>query len=91
MNIRKLNEQIEKVLNETSADLQTKVLALRKEQADRAKYKYNKTLNRMAKKDIGKPSEINITFKGYYCTTEEDNYEEGILKIIKKISIIYLT
>lgn len=77
MNIKKLNEAIEKVLNEYSDETKEKVLAIRKEQAAKANAKLQKSINLMAKQNIGSPSSIQVTFTDGCCETIKDNYKKG--------------
>lgn len=75
--IRKLNEELGKVLNEVSDTTKEKVFAKRKEQAAQAIAKLNKSAKIMAKSGVSKPSEIKITMTGGIADTFETKYNEG--------------
>ena len=65
--------------NELSTGLKQKVFTQRKSDFEKAKAKLNKSAGLMAKKNIGTPETIDITFTSGFCETEEDDYEQGAL------------
>lgn len=77
MKIRKLNEEMNTILNEISLETKERVLSKRKEQARFANDKLNKSLELMSKSDVGVPDEIEVDFVRCSAQSEEDDYENG--------------